>query len=99
VRFGATGDGQPAIGVALHANGGLVELTVSDNGPGFEPDFDVVKRASGLGLVRALARQLGGALSIDRTTGTRATVVFSDRRLAAEEAGVAADARRSRSAP
>jgi len=54
-------DLQPANGESL--------LTVKDDGPGFEP-ATVKHRASGLGLVEALARQLGGRLEVTTQRGT-----------------------------
>lgn len=51
------------------------ELYVEDGGPGFEPGM-VRRRASGLGLVCGLARQLGGRFSVARTPRTRCIVRF-----------------------
>jgi PAS domain S-box-containing protein len=70
-----------AVRVSLARNGQRFALTVEDNGPGFTPDFETTKRASGLGLVRGLARQMGGTLTIDRHPGARCVVTFSDRSL------------------
>jgi two-component sensor histidine kinase len=53
-----------------------VALIVEDDGPGFVPDPAVTKRASGLGLVRGLARQLGGTLAVEQVPGARCTVTF-----------------------
>jgi two-component sensor histidine kinase len=50
-------------------------LEIADDGPGFtmgEPQ----KRASGLGLVIALARQLGGTLNVTTDRGARCVVRF-----------------------
>ena len=57
-----------------------VRMIVEDNGPGFPPS-QASRRASGLGLVRGLLRQLGGSLEIvsasdDSRTGTRCVVRF-----------------------
>jgi PAS domain S-box-containing protein len=68
-----------SVGVSLARNGERFALTVEDDGPGFVPALDGTKRASGLGLVRGLARQLGGTLTIDSHPGARCVVTFSDR--------------------
>jgi hypothetical protein len=41
-------------------------------------DLDPSSRLSGLGLVGALAQQLGGSFSVERTPGARCTVRFPD---------------------
>ena len=78
--------GAGTIGVTLERTAGEIVLTVSDSGGGFtvgEPR----QRASGLGLVQGLCRQIGGRLSVDATPGTRVTVAFADE---ADAAGPAA---------
>ncbi|HYZ31489.1 MAG TPA: histidine kinase dimerization/phosphoacceptor domain -containing protein [Crenalkalicoccus sp.] len=45
-----------------------IELAVEDEGPGFAPP-PAERRASGLGLVRGLARQIGGAFSVTAAAG------------------------------
>jgi len=50
-------------------------LSVQDDGPGFVPG-PPRKRASGLGLVTALAGQLGGKLDVTTNHGARCTVRF-----------------------
>ena len=64
VRFRASGDG--------------CELVVEDDGPGFDLQ-ETRKRASGLGLVRGLVRQLGGSLAVERAGGARCILRFKDR--------------------
>jgi two-component sensor histidine kinase len=56
------------------------ELTVEDNGPGFDLG-GANRRSSGLGLVSGLARQLGGAFTVERAPGARCRVRFVDRGL------------------
>jgi two-component sensor histidine kinase len=65
------------IRVALSRVETMFELSVEDDGPGFEPSAST-RRASGLGLVRGLARQLGGSFVVerDRLRGARCTVRF-----------------------
>lgn len=92
------GPGGPPGGVRvrLAALGGAgFELAVEDDGPGFDPAMAVGRRASGLGLVRGLARQLGGSFLVERGrageggaadageeggTGARCVVRFEGRR-------------------
>ena len=71
VRFAAAGDG--------------FELVVEDDGPGFDLQ-DSRKRASGLGLVRGLVRQLGGSLAVERAAGARCVLRFKDRGAVSDKA-------------
>lgn len=61
------------IRVSLRAAGPEIVLTVSDNGPGFQPG-PAHSRSSGLGLVRGLCRQIGGRLEIDSADGAHITI-------------------------
>lgn len=67
-----------AVRLDLHSENGESFLTVKDDGPGFEP-APVKHRASGLGLVEALARQLGGRLEVKTQQGTFCVVRFNPR--------------------
>lgn len=66
-------DNSSRIRVSLHAAGSEIILTVSDNGPGFQPG-PARSRSSGLGLVRGLCRQIGGKLNIDNADGARVVI-------------------------
>lgn len=70
--------GRPAAGpmclrVGLRQSEHGLCLTVSDNGPGFSLP-ETRKRASGLGLIRGLARQLGGRFIVEASDGAHCTV-------------------------
>lgn len=65
-----------AVRLNLASDNGESLLTVEDDGPGFEP-APAKRRASGLGLVEALARQLGGTLKVTSQAGARCTVRFT----------------------
>lgn len=67
-----------AVRLDLHSADGELLLTVKDDGPGFEL-APVKHRASGLGLVEALARQLGGRLEVTTQQGTCCIVRFNPR--------------------
>lgn len=54
-------------------DGGEIELVVEDDGPGFEPATASGRRASGLGLVRGLVRQLGGSFVVEPRSGSNGT--------------------------
>lgn len=77
VKYGMPPAGPHKIRVSLKAKGGMLELRVGDNGPGFgglgaggAASVDGRRRrASGLGLVRGLLRQLGGTLAIEFDQG------------------------------
>lgn len=70
-----THDGE--IRVNLSCTGDSFELSVENDGPGFDV-AEPAKRASGLGLVRGLARQLGGSFAVERGEhgGARCVVRF-----------------------
>jgi PAS domain S-box-containing protein len=81
VRFGVGPSRE--IRISLERRPECFSLTVADDGPGFVMDETSSKRASGLGLVRGLARQLGGRLVVAPDDGARVTVTFRDRSMAA----------------
>ena len=57
---------------------GQCTLEVADNGRGIPPEFDWTKaRSLGLRLVQGFARQLRGAVELDRSSGTRFIVKFA----------------------
>jgi PAS domain S-box-containing protein len=72
----ATGDGSIQVRLTKAPDSYLLE--VEDDGPGFDAG-EASKRASGLGLVSGLARQLGGTLKVERMPGARCVVQFVDR--------------------
>jgi two-component sensor histidine kinase len=56
---------------------GYTELIISDNGPGIPEEVSELSNiGSGLGLVKALTKQLGGELSIRNRNGAELTVRF-----------------------
>ena len=64
VKYGRPETGRQRIEVTWAQEADHLILRVQDNGPGFTSG-EATKRASGLGLVRGLLRQLGGSLSAD----------------------------------
>src|SRR5882757_490320 len=78
VKYGGNQHGQVTVTVGLSRRPGLYELSVQDEGFGFDLE-DPNSRLSGLGLVRALAQRIGGSFSVERTPGARCTVRFPDR--------------------
>lgn len=88
LKHGNRANGMPGqIRVGLSAADGFIELWVEDEGPGFDPAARVTRRTSGLGLVRGLARQLGGSFLVGRGAGggARCVVRFQEHRRAARE--------------
>ncbi len=63
--------------VALKRDGDDFVLSVADGGPGFDL-HETGRRASGLGLVNGLLRQLRGTLSVERGASFRCIVRFPD---------------------
>jgi two-component sensor histidine kinase len=75
VKYGRTEDHALRVRIGLHRAGAEFQLAVEDNGPGFEIG-NIEKRSSGLGLVRGLARQLGGSFRVERCGGARCVLSF-----------------------
>ncbi|MCB4825400.1 sensor histidine kinase [Roseicella aerolata] len=82
LKYGVRADGTPGrIHLNLSAAISVIELAVEDEGPGFDFAAGAGKRASGLGLVRGLARQIGGSFTVERSPsgGARCVIRFQDR--------------------
>jgi two-component sensor histidine kinase len=76
VKYGQPASGAQQVAVEMTLADRQVTLTIADNGPGFAPQKSH-RRASGVGLVKGLLRQLGGSLHIDSTPeGTTCRVGF-----------------------
>ncbi|MGK7871060.1 sensor histidine kinase [Falsiroseomonas sp. E2-1-a20] len=86
LKHGIRADGTPGkVQLGLAAVDANIEVWVEDEGPGFDAAAEPGRRASGLGLVRGLTRQIGGAFSVvpGRVGGARCAVQFRSRRGAA----------------
>jgi two-component sensor histidine kinase len=68
IKYGQPADATQQVLVDMTLTSGQVTLTIADNGPGFAPEQSH-RRASGIGLVKGLLRQLGGSLQIDGAPG------------------------------
>lgn len=77
VKYGLPPDSPQRIRLSLRSSGGKLELAVQDSGPGFRPDQGQ-RRASGLGLVRGLLRQLGGSLTVHYRNGACCVVLIPE---------------------
>lgn len=77
IKYGRPTSGPQMVRVEFVRQEGRVLLSVEDNGPGFDLS-DTRKRASGVGLVRGLLRQLGGTLEVQRPGGCRVIVSFPE---------------------
>ena len=66
-----------SVRLSLTSSGGQVTLTVQDDGPGFQRG-PAKRRASGLGLVDGLARQLGGSLEVKTRDGAVCAIRFAE---------------------
>jgi hypothetical protein len=54
-------------------------LIVKDNGVGFPPDWDLNSANSlGIELVNVLVKQLQGTIELDRSTGSKFQISFSE---------------------
>lgn len=76
VKHGRPDQGKQRIAIAFLAEGDQIRVEVHDNGPGFA-ESGMTRRASGLGLVRALLRQLGGRLDLEHDNGARCIASLS----------------------
>jgi PAS domain S-box-containing protein len=69
LKYAYPGGGTGVIRISLKIAGGEASLSISDNGAGPPPDFNIDRPAGfGLLLVNMLTRQLDGALSFSRGT-------------------------------
>jgi two-component sensor histidine kinase len=69
-------DGEIRAGLSL-VDGGMIRLTVRDNGIGFPDEVDFRKTESlGFQVVMALMIQLKGSIEIDRQGGTEFRITF-----------------------
>ena len=78
LKYAFPGGKKGKIGLSLRAEADRIELSVTDDGIGLNPDFDA-KTKSGLGfqLVRALAEQFGGEFTIKgKAVGTESRFRF-----------------------
>lgn len=78
-KHGVDGNRDGGITVTFRRTGAEAVLIVEDEGPGFELQ-KTGRRSSGLGLVRGMARQLGGQFSVERGSGARCIVRFPENR-------------------
>jgi two-component sensor histidine kinase len=79
IKYGRLPEHRQKVKVEFLQKGQRIEIAVQDNGPGFDLR-ECRKRASGLGLVRGLLRQLGGSLAVEQHGGSRCTLSFTDPR-------------------
>jgi two-component sensor histidine kinase len=75
VKYGLNGGAVGTIRVRLRRENDSFLFYVEDDGPGFDLQ-SVQRRSSGLALVQALVRQLGGKFEVIRAPATRCTVRF-----------------------
>lgn len=76
LKYGRPVMGTQCVGVEFSVQGDQVRLEVRDNGPGFAIP-QATRRASGVGLVKALLRQVGGRLEVAQADGGRCVATFS----------------------
>ncbi|WP_424357006.1 PAS domain S-box protein [Methanocella sp. MCL-LM] len=78
LKYAFPGDSRGEIVIDIRQEKKNFTLTVSDNGVGLPPDFDLSKSNTlGLQLVTMLVDQLEGTLQIDRGSGTKYTIKFT----------------------
>lgn len=79
IKYGTPAEGKQKIRIEFVLRTGQIHIAVEDNGAGFTAT-DGRKRASGIGLVRGLLRQLGGSFSVEQEHGSRCVLRFPDPR-------------------
>jgi two-component sensor histidine kinase len=77
VKYGRPSGGPQMVRVDFNRKANQIEIIVKDNGPGFDLS-ESRKRASGIGLVRGLLRQLGGSIRVERDDGARCIITLPD---------------------
>lgn len=75
LKHGFTRKKEGTVDIVLKEDGGIIKLTVSDNGSGMPAGYDETV-STGLPLVRMLAKQSGGTLELHNGSGTTAAVSF-----------------------
>lgn len=76
--FGGMSGGEVRVSLKAAGSDGRIRLAVSDNGAGLPADRDVFQSTSlGMRLIKALAEQLGGELSVKSEGGTSITIEFN----------------------
>lgn len=79
VKYAFTGSEGGTISIHFSGKGGTYTLIVTDDGHGFQNDFDIEKCESlGLRMVNELVKQLNGRISIESNKGVRITVFFGE---------------------
>lgn len=87
VKYGRTPELAHTIRVEFIDQSGQIMIVVEDHGPGFVL-VEGHKRASGLGLVRGLLRQLGGSIAVEKRIGARCVVNIPQPRARAASATI-----------
>ena len=78
LKYGQPAEGEPYVGVTLRRVEDKVELKIEDRGPGIGRDVNFeAPETLGLRVVQALARQLGGTLSVTTNNGTEIGLRFA----------------------
>jgi two-component sensor histidine kinase len=72
-KYGRDGKARSRIAVGLKQHDGEIELSVKDEGPGFDLT-ETVRRASGIGLIRGLLRRIGGSFEVVNDHGARCII-------------------------
>jgi two-component sensor histidine kinase len=80
LKHGGPAAGPLRLEVSLHRTASHLCLAVSDNGPGFSL-AETRKRASGLGLIRGLVRQLSGRFTVEAGGGAHCAVEIPNDRI------------------
>ena len=75
LKHGRPATGTQSIQVEFAQHNGGIRLCIRDNGPGYDPT-ETGRRASGIGLVKGLLRQLGGKMDVEQDVGTCTMVTF-----------------------
>lgn len=78
--------GQPSGRVSISISHSFTDdnyvLTVTDNGAGLPPDYDLSKKASfGIRLMQGLSKQLSGSFTIESDNGVKINVAFAGSRI------------------
>ena len=67
---------KPSIQINISRSGDIMKLTMSDNGAGFPPGYEIKSGGFGSQIMNALVKQLKGEVSVSSEEGAKVIILF-----------------------